>query len=423
MFYNKLQEREQKAFRIHLIFSILEGIVVGVTMMNEFVFLRSLEGTEFLTGVLFFATMGVFMSLILLNELIRRSQNKKKLIRKIALISRLPLLLFFFFPSQITQSNDSYLHFAFIGIFFIYFLGTTMTLPTINLLLRDNYQKNNFGKLYGYSATAQKVMVLIATFVFGQMLYQNYFVFRFVYPSIGLLSVIALFSLSAIPYTKQDPIPKTKISTSLKNSIKRMYNILKNDKPFLHFEMAFFAYGIAFMITSTVITFFLESFLGLSYASISTYKSGAGIVTVLALPLLGILSDKIDPRKFGIIMFGAMLLYVTFIMLTEYIDFNTSFGNIEIYYTLIIAFISFGIFTAAGTLSWNIGSSFFSKNPNDSADYQSVHISLTGIRALIAPIGVIIYKLMGYKYTFAISILFVILAIIILKYSISKSKK
>ena len=423
MFYNKLQGREQKAFRIHLIFSILEGIVVGVTMMNEFVFLRSLEGTEFLTGVLFFATMGVFMSLILLNELIRRSQDKKKLIRKIALISRLPLLLFFFFPSQITQNNDSYLHFAFIMIFFFYFLGTTMTLPTINLLLRDNYQKSNFGKLYGYSATAQKIMVLMATFVFGHMLYQNYFIFRYVYPSIGLLSVIALFSLSAIPYTKQDPIPKAKISTSLRNSIKRMFNILKNDKPFLHFEMAFFAYGIAFMITSTVITFFLESFLGLSYASISTYKSGAGIITVLALPLLGILSDKIDPRKFGIIMFGAMLLYVTFIMLTEYIDFNTSFGNMELYYTLIIAFISFGIFTAAGTLSWNIGSSFFSKNPNDSADYQSVHISLTGIRALIAPIGVIIYKLMGYKYTFAISILFVILAIIILTYSISKSKK
>ncbi len=109
-------------------------------------------------------------------------------------------------------------------------------------------------------------------------------------------------------------------------------------------------------------------------------------------------------------------------MITEYIQLNTLVGNIQIYYTLIIAFLSFGVFSAAGTLSWNIGSSFFSKNPKDSADYQSVHISLTGIRAMIAPIGVVIYKLFGYKITFGVSIIFVILAILILKFSINKDK-
>ncbi len=423
MFYSKLETKEKKVFNLHLIFSLLEGTVVGVTLMNEFVFLRSLQGTEFLTGVLFFVTMGVFMSLILLNELIRRSHNKKKLIRITALVTRLPLLLFLFFPAQITPENDSYLHFAFILIFFFYFMGTTLTLPTINLLLRDNYRNKIFGKLYGYSATAQKIMTLLGTFIFGQLLYHDYFIFRYVYPTIGMLSIIGLFSLSTIPFSNQKEIPKTKLGTSLKNSIKRMYGILKNNKAFLHFEMAFFSYGIAFMITSTVITFFLESFLQLSYSSISTYKSGAGIVTVIALPILGILSDKIDPRKFGIITFSAMLLYVLFIMITEYIDVNIIVGNVEIYYTLVLAFLSYGIFSAAGTLSWNIGSSFFSKDAKDSADYQSVHISLTGIRSMIAPIGVIIYKLLDYKYTFGLSILFVILAIAILKYSISKTSK
>ncbi|PLX07083.1 MAG: hypothetical protein C0596_13205 [Marinilabiliales bacterium] len=423
MFYNKLEIKEKKVFNLHLIFSLLEGTVVGVTLMNEFVFLRSLQGTEFLTGVLFFVTMGVFMSLILLNELIRRSHNKKKLIRVTALVTRIPLLLFLFFPAQITAENASYLHFAFILIFFFYFMGTTLTLPTINLLLRDNYRQNLFGKLYGYSATAQKIMTLLGTFFFGQLLYHDYFIFRYVYPSIGILSIIVLFSLSTIPFSSQQAIPKTKLKTSLKNSIKRMVNILKKDKAFRHFEMAFFSYGIAFMITSTVITFFLESFLQLSYSSISTYKSGAGIVTVLALPLLGILSDKIDPRKFGIITFSAMLLYVLFIMVTEYFNSNFLIGRIEVYYTLIIAFLCYGIFAAAGTLSWNIGSAFFSKDATDSADYQSVHISLTGIRSMIAPIGVIIYKLLGYKYTFGLSILFVFLAIVILKYSISKTSK
>lgn len=419
-FYKKLEKIEKKTFKLHFIYSIIEGIVVGVTLMNEFVFLRSLKGSEFLTGILFFVSVVVFLSLILFNELIRRSSDKRKLIRITALITRLPLMLFVFFPNQLNETGNLTMHLVFILIFFFYFLGTTITLPTINLLLKDSYKNNNFGKLYGYSATANKMAVLLGTFVFGQMLYQNYFVFRFVYPSIGLLSILALFTLSTIPYKQTEIIIKNKLVTSLKNSIKRMYSILKKDKAFFHFELAFFSYGIAFMITSPVITFFLESYIKLSYAGISTYKAAAGIITVIALPLLGILSDKIDPRRFGIINFSAMLIYVLFIMITEYIQQYTILANIEIYYTLVIAFFAFGIFNAAGALSWNIGSSFFSKTANDSADYQSVHISLTGVRSLIAPIGVLIYTIIGYKYTFGISIFFLILAIGILIVSTRK---
>lgn len=421
-FYKKLESIEKKAFKLHFIYSIIEGIVIGVTLLNEFVFLRSLKGSEFLTGILFFGSVIVYLSLIFFNELIRRSNDKKKLIRITALITRLPLLVFVFFPNQLNGQGNLIIHLGFILIFFFYFLGTTITLPTINLLLKDSYKKNNFGKLYGYSATANKLSVLIGTFVFGQMLYQNYFVFRFVYPSIGILSIVALFTLSTIPFKQTTIIIKNKFATSLKNSLKRMYSILVNDKAFFHFELAFFAYGIAFMITSPVITFFFESYMKLSYAGISTYKAAAGIITVIALPLLGILSDKIDPRRFGIINFSAMLVYVLFIMITEYIQQYTIVGNIEIYYTLVVAFFAFGIFNAAGALSWNIGSSFFSKNANDSADYQSVHISLTGIRALMAPMGVLIYTIIGYKYTFGISIFFLILAILILIISTRKKQ-
>lgn len=422
MFYNKLESNEKKTFTLHLVYSIIEGLVVGVTLLNEFVFLRSLEGTDFLVGLLFFVTMSVFMSLILLNELMRRVQNKKKLIRFTAIFSRLPLLLFIFFPASINASNSTFTHIIFLIIFFIYFLGSAMILPTINLLLKDNYINNNFGKLYGYGASVNKIATLSATFIFGLLLNSNFFAFRYVYPVIGVLSMIALFSLSKIPFTQKAIEIKYTLKTSLRNSIKRMINILKTNREFRHFEMAFFSYGVAFMITSTVITFFLESFLDLSYTSISSYKSMAGIVTVIALPIFGVLLDKIDPRKFSFITFGAMLCYVLFVMLTEYFPFYTEVANIEIYYTLGLAFLFYGIFAAAGTLSWNVGSSYFSKNIAESGDYQAVHISLTGIRSMIAPIGVIIYKLLGYKYTFGISILFIILALGILKYSIKKSK-
>ncbi|HRW22716.1 MAG TPA: hypothetical protein P5509_12160, partial [Bacteroidales bacterium] len=51
-------------------------------------------------------------------------------------------------------------------------------------------------------------------------------------------------------------------------------------------------------------------------------------------------------------------------------------------------------------------------------DYQSVHLSFVGVRALFAPlIGVYFYQNFGYSFTFAIGIFFLILAIALMYYS------
>lgn len=417
MFYSKLTHREKITFKAHFVFSIFEGLVFGTSLLNEFVFLRSLKGTDFLVGLLFLLSMVVYITLIIFNEITRRISDKKKLIRITALLTRLPLLLFLIFPNVVNTSNAGLLHFSFLGILFFYYLGTAITLPTINLLLKHNYRNNNFGKLYGYATTANKIAALLATMLFGFMLDNNYFAFKWVYPVIGILGVVGYFALSSIPFKSEVQTVKDKLLRSIKNSFRRMILILKTDKPFLHFQMAYFSYGIAFMITATVITFFLESYLSLSYSVISGYKTMAGIVTVLVLPMLGILMDKIDQRKFGSIMFVSMLLYVIGIMLTQFFTFKFMIADNEVYLLLILAFVFMGIFNAAGALSWNVSSAYFSNDLNKVSDYQAVHITLTGIRSLFAPLGVVVYKLFDFTYTFAISIVFLILALLILRFS------
>ena len=55
-------------------------------------------------------------------------------------------------------------------------------------------------------------------------------------------------------------------------------------------------------------------------------------------------------------------------------------------------------------LLWNIGSAYFC-SPEEADDYQSVHLLLTGIRALFAPlIGVFFYAKLGFTGNFAIAI-------------------
>ncbi len=421
MFTERLTDIERKSFRLHLLYNIIEGLLFGFFLMNEFIFLKSLEGREIHVGLLFLFSIAVFVPLVFFNEFLRRTFNKRKLIRITALVTRLPLLLFLLFPTQINSDNAALYHYLFLFIFLIYYLGTPVILPTINLLLRNAYLNDNFGKLYGYATTVNKVMVLIATFFFGQLLDLDNYAFRYVYPVLGLAGVAGLFFLSNIKVTIPRPDIKLPFFAAVKKSAVRLKDIMVKDKAYLHYETAFFMYGIAFMITITVISFFMEKHLGLNYPSIANYKTLGGIVTIIFLPIFGKLLDRTDPRKFASLSFLFMLMYVLFVLLTSFLDFNFIAWNFHIYISLIIAFIFFGLFAASNTLAWHIGSSYFSKDRNDAADYQAIHLILTGVRGLFAPLlGVAFYQTIGYTYTFLIAIIFIIFAMIILRWSASK---
>jgi asparagine N-glycosylation enzyme membrane subunit Stt3 len=61
---------------------------------------------------------------------------------------------------------------------------------------------------------------------------------------------------------------------------------------------------------------------------------------------------------------------------------------------------------------WSIGSAYFCKK-EDAADYQSVHLSLTGVRAMIAPLlGIASYELLGFFVTFMLAVLFLLLGVV-----------
>ncbi len=62
-------------------------------------------------------------------------------------------------------------------------------------------------------------------------------------------------------------------------------------------------------------------------------------------------------------------------------------------------------------LMWNIGSAYFCK-PEEAGSYQSVHLFLTGFRALFAPtMGVFFYEQFGLLVTFLVAIVSLLIAI------------
>ena len=166
-----LNYQEKKVFRLHLVYMAIEGVILGVLALNEFVFIKSLLGTNYQLGFLFQFSMVIFLFLVFANEFLKRIKNRKRLLRITALVTRLPLLLVLFFP-QVAETilSQNIYHYIYLGLFLIYFSGNIVIYPNINFLLKTNYRHQNFGKLYGYATSFNKIIMLVVTFVYGYLL-------------------------------------------------------------------------------------------------------------------------------------------------------------------------------------------------------------------------------------------------------------
>ncbi len=413
-----LLPNEVKTFRLHLAYSFIEGIILGVLAMNEFVLIKSLRGSDYQIGILFQLSVVLMVFSILFNEWIRRSRNKVRMIRAVALFTRLPLLAFAFFPRSVAGfENGMFFQIIFLIIFLIFYLANPLIYPSINLFLKKNYKHENFGPLYSYATTLNKSVMLISTFGFGWLLELDPYSFTYVYPFLAFLGILSIVLFTRIPIHLQPPALKAGIWESVRNSVKSIWSIIKNDKPYRDFEIGFMLYGFAWMVTIAVITIFFEKVLHLSYSSVAFYKTGYNLLAILILPFFGRLINRIDPRRFALVTFGSLMLYLLFLALTEYYPQHIIVFGIQIYFGLIAAFLAHAVFAATMSLLWFIGSAYFS-NDDNAANYQSVHISLTGIRGLFAPLmGVMFYDKFGFTVTFGIGIVSLVIAMILMLWS------
>ncbi len=415
---------ERRVFRIHTAYSILEGVIAGVLALNEFVFIKSLHGSSYQLSVLFQFSVLVFLVLLVFNEMLKRIRNKAKLLRVTGILTRLPLFVLVFFPgTHAAMSGNSFYHYIFLAVFLIYYLGNPAIFPIINLLLKHNYRLEVFGKLYSLATFWNKVVMLLTTFIYGLLLDADNFAFRWVFPIIAVIGFLSLVLLSRIPYEEKEIFaPARKFFASILDSGMNMYRTWTGNKAFHHFEIGFLFYGFAFMSTITVITLFFERSLHLNYSGVAFYKNAYNVLALLFIPFFGRLLGRIDPRKFAAITFATIFLYLLSLALTSWFPGYTVVMGIKIYYFLLLYILGQALFAATMSLLWSIGSAYFCK-PEEAADYQSVHLFLTGTRAVFAPIlGVIFYEMYGFEFTFMVGAAFALIAVLVMIWSYRRDK-
>jgi len=418
----RLHPGEKRTFILHLIYSLLDGIILGVFTLNEFIFLTAMQGSHYMMGFIFTFSVGAFVFLILFNEFIRRNPDKRKMLRKTALLTRLPMLILIFFPvSAGAYESTALVHFLFLAVFLIYYIGTVTIYPTTNVLLRNNYSHEHFGYLFSISTMGRNLITLLAALAYGMFLDKHPFGFVYAYPITGLLGITGLFLLSAIPhFPNNEPEIRRPFGQSIKDSVIRLTGILRTNKPYFDFEVGFMLYGFAFMLSINVIQIYFKDVLDLNNRSVAFYRNAYYIITIFMMPWFGKLIGRIDPRRFSAITFGSMALYLLFLTLTEYFPGHTVVAGYKIYYMMLPYILFHALFAATMGILWSIGSAYFCRN-EDVGDYQAVHLSLTGIRGWIAPLfGIFFFELFGFTATFTLSMALLLVAVLFLQYSMKK---
>ncbi|MEO8665545.1 MAG: MFS transporter [Ignavibacteria bacterium] len=397
---------------------VFNGLSFGILMLQDVILKKSLLASDFQVTFLIFLTSSAFLFSIYGTELINRSNNQARTIIGMAVISRMFLFLIPFFETP----N-----------FFIFCIAAmsytdSLIKPSWNTVFKHNYTSEKRSVLYSYASSLYTVIVLIVTTLLGYLLDLNYELYKVFYPLAGLFDILAYINLAkmisigrSIEHNFHDKFKGVISGKLIKDIIilpvRNLIRIFKENKPFFRFEINFFLYGMAFMIASPAVPIFLVQTLNLDYAPISVAK---GLVfyaaTILFTPIMGKIHGTGNPTKFCGYLFLALVFYPLLMLSIKYFGSDNHLISPEV--LLYFTYFFFGVVMSGVTLSWNLSSIYYAPH-SEVANYQAVHITLTGVRGSFAPfIGYLILKYISIEATFIVSaILFLIAGFMMMKES------
>lgn len=372
-------------------------------MLQDVILKKSLLASDFQVTLLIFLTSSAFLFSIYGTEIINRSNNQARTIIAMAVFSRM-----FLFLIPIFETPNFF-------IFCIAAMSYTDSLikPSWNTVFKHNYTNEKRSVLYSYASSLYTIVVLIITTLLGYLLDLDYELYRVFYPVAGIFDILAYINLAkmiSMGNTLENKfhnkftgiISKKLLKDVLILPVRNLIRIFKENKPFFRFEINFFLYGMAFMIASPAVPIFLVETLKLDYSPISIAK---GLVfyaaTILFTPVMGRIHGTGNPTKFCGYLFLALIFYPLFMLSIKLIGIDTHLISPEV--LLYFTYFYFGVVMSGVTMSWNLSSIYYAPH-SEVANYQAVHITLTGVRGSFAPfIGYFLLKYISIEATFIVS--------------------
>ncbi len=383
--------------------ALFNGVVVSLVQTQDIIARKALLARDWQLALMTMIWPIANFFSIWWGQLFERSCHKSRYFLIAGVLGRLVLIS----GIWLTTMNE------FLVLLTVMFSFNSLLIPAQNLIYQKNINPGRRGKVYGYTISLSMVITITVTFLAGRWLDLDESMFRWLLVGTGFCGFISCFLLSMIRV--QMPIlepscERVSWQQSVTDPLRLSVELLRKDKAFACFERSFSIYGMGFIMMMPVLPIFLVDIMKLSYTTNFLAKgvlSQAGLL--LLSPYLGKLHDRLHPFRFISLAFGMLALFPVLILVSIFFA-----GHDWLAVSIVFAAFSvFGIAMSGINMAWNMSSIYFAGS-NNAAMYQSVHVTMTGFRGLLAPIlGYVLLKTLGINSVFAVATGFLVTASIV----------
>jgi MFS family permease len=377
----------------------LNAVMSGVFTLSAVVMAKTLGANEF--QVALFTALGPIALLIGIfgSELVQ-DRDKRPLIFWVGMISRASILLFLFVRDL----------WSFIAISAIFSVLNAFLTPAVSAMWQANISSEFRNRLWGLMGTVMTVITMAAAYISGVVLDHDPWSYRWMYAIAGILGMAGIYVLAASPLrglyklTAKPTAPT--FGRTVIQPMRNLVELLKQDRNYLHFEAAFFLYGVAFMLLCPALPMYMVNVAKMSYeqSGIATGLLGS-LGMVFAAVIWGRLMDHIGPTMLCAIIFAILAFFPAVLLLGP----TAAAHGISLVYVVYLGYIIFGLGMSGIHIAWSLGPIVFAGD-RDASTYLGVHVTLTGLRGSVAPmLGAIGLSVFGYATVFAVAAIFFLL--------------
>lgn len=363
--------------------TVLEGVVIGVFILNEYVAKKTLgAGDAILTALVVGPTAALLFAAWWSALLDRREKTSTFLV--FGLLGRLSLLLV-----AATRSAGSFTAVIAAATFLF-----GAILPAANALLQRNFTAAERGRVLGFGIALQALTAIVVSVVVGRLYDWRPELYRAVYPAAAACGFFSCLNLAMVRFRSRPGAPIEKrlfgagFGAALALAVRRPFagalSLLGEDRGFRRYEMGFMAYGMGWMMLQPTVPVFLVERMELAYSEVAQARGMIYFLMIAALSHpLGRLLDRVGPLVISRVAFTILTFFPLLLAFAR--------GTSMVY----AAFLVYGCGMAAANLGWTTGPIHFAGH-RDSAGYMGAHVALVGVRAILGgAFGIWFYRATG----------------------------
>lgn len=385
--------------RVQLLAQALEGVVLGVFLLNEYVAKKTLGASDAVLTILVAAPTAAFLFSSWWSAFLA-GREKRSTFLVFGVAGRLSLLL-------VAAAGGAV---GFTAVIALATFSFGAVIPAQNALFQRNYPPTERGRVAGLGNAIQALATIAAALAVGRLYDARPEAWRWVYAVAGLAGFAGCLAYGSLRFrsrpgmAREAPLFRRALLGEAARSLRAPFAgavaILRQDAGFRRYETAFMSYGLAWMMLQPVVPVYLVEQLAIAYGEVAAARGLIYFTAVAALsPLLGRRLDRVGPVR---IARAAFLLLATVPLL-----FAAARGIPGVY----LAFLVYGAAMAGVSLGWAMGPIHFA-GPRDAAAYMGTHVGLVGLRSLVGgPLGIVLYRVTGSPLaTFAVASCLLLLA-------------